>query len=63
MNHHQNVIQFNKILKTFVQINVNFLKIYIFNHVCHSKYLKNQLNFFPFRQISIKSEILKLMFV
>jgi hypothetical protein len=26
MNHHQNVIQFNKIQKTFIQINEHFLK-------------------------------------
>ncbi len=48
MNHHQNVIQFLKIQKKIIQINV---------------YFKNQLNFFPFRKISIKYEILKLMFV
>jgi hypothetical protein len=62
-NHHWNVIQFNKIQKMFIQINVHFWKIYIFNHVCHWKYFKNQLKFFPFGQISIKYEILKLMFV
>jgi hypothetical protein len=32
---HQNVIQFNKIHKTFLQINVHFLKKNIFSHVCH----------------------------
>jgi len=35
MNHHQNVIQFNKIHKTFFQINVHFWKKNIFSHVCH----------------------------
>jgi len=35
MNHHQNVIQFNKIQKTFIQINVHFLKKKI-NHVIQS---------------------------
>jgi hypothetical protein len=34
-NHHQNVIQFNKIQKTFIQINVHFWKKNIFNRVCH----------------------------
>ncbi len=48
MNHHQNVIQFLKIQKNIIQIKV---------------YFKNQLNFFQFRQISIKYEILKLTFV
>jgi len=62
-NHHWNVIEFNKIQKTFIQINVYFWKKYIFNHVCYWKYFKNQFNFFPFGQISIKYEILKLMFV
>ncbi len=45
-NHHQNVIQFNKIQKNFIQINVLFWKKNIFNCVCHWKYFKNQLNFF-----------------
>ncbi len=34
-NHHQNVIQFNKIFKKFIQINVHSWKKNIFNHVCH----------------------------
>ncbi len=62
-NHHQNVIQFNKIEKTFIQINVHFWKKKIFIHVCPWKYFKNQLKIFPFGKISIKYEILKLMFV
>jgi hypothetical protein len=50
-NHHQNVIQFNKIQKTFIQINVHFLKIYIFNCVCHSKYFKNEVIFSIWKNI------------
>ncbi len=33
-NHHQNVIQFLKIHKTFFQINVHFWKKNVFNQVC-----------------------------
>jgi hypothetical protein len=40
---------------------LKFLKIQKINQI--NVYLKNQLNFFSFRQISIKYEILKLMFV
>jgi len=53
----------NKIQKTFIQINVHFLKKKIFNCVCYWKYFKNQFKFVPFGQISIKYEILKLMFM
>jgi hypothetical protein len=42
MNHHQNVIQFNKIQKTFIQINLHFWKnIYLITYVIEN--LKNQL--------------------
>jgi hypothetical protein len=34
-NHHQSVIQFNKIHIIFIQINVYFWKKNIFNRVCH----------------------------
>jgi hypothetical protein len=61
-NHHRNVIQFNKI-KIKNQINVHFWKKNIVNHVCHWKYFKNQLKKISFKQISIKYEILKLMFI
>jgi hypothetical protein len=47
-NHDRNVIQFNKIQTTFIQINLYFWKKNIFNHLCDWKYLKNQLKFFPF---------------
>jgi hypothetical protein len=63
MNHHQNVIQFNKIHKSLFQINVHFWGKYIFNCVCDLNYYKNQIYFFPFGQISIKYEILKLVFM
>jgi len=62
-NYHQNVVHFNKIQKTSIQIIVHFSKKNIFNFVCHSKYFNNQFFFFPFEQISIKYEILKLMFM
>jgi hypothetical protein len=62
-NHHQNVIQFNKIQKKIIQINIHFWKKNIFNCVFHWKYFKNQLKKFQFGKISIKYEILKLMFV
>jgi hypothetical protein len=45
MNHHRSVFQFNKKIKTFIQINVHFWKN-IYNCVCHWKYFKNQF-FFP----------------
>ncbi len=34
-NHHQNVIQLNKIQKNIIQINVHVGKIYFFNCVCN----------------------------
>jgi len=62
-NHHQNVIQLNKIQKNIIQINVHVGKKIKFNCVCNWNYLKNQLKKIPFRKISIKYEILKLMFM
>jgi len=63
MNHHWNVIQFEKNQKIFIQINVYFWKKNIFNCVCHWDYFKNQFLKFPFGKITIKYEILKLMFM
>jgi hypothetical protein len=62
-NHHWNVIHFNKIQKKNCSNLCPILEEKKFNHVCHWKYFKNQLNFFPFGQISIKYKLLKLMFV
>ncbi len=63
-NHHQNVIQINKIQKKIIQSILHFWKKNMINHVRDWKYLiKNQLKFFPFRKISMKYERLKLMFV
>jgi hypothetical protein len=46
MNHHQNVIQFNKIQKIIIQIHVHFWKkIYYTVHVIEST-LRINLNFF-----------------
>jgi len=35
MNHHRNVIEFIKIQKNIIQINVHFGKKIKINHVCH----------------------------
>jgi len=45
------------------QINVYFWKKNIFNCVCHWDYFKNRFLKIPFGKISIKYEILKLMFM
>jgi hypothetical protein len=45
-NHHQNVIQFNKIQKTFIQINLHFWKKNIFNHYVIESTLIIKLNSF-----------------
>jgi hypothetical protein len=63
MNHHWIVTQIDKIQKKIIVIDVHvWKKIYLIMYVIES-YLRINSIFFPFGQISIIYEILKLMFV